>query len=256
MIERSSTVTSKKESHLVLKQAVHESEIEAALRLRFEVFNLEMKEGLHSSYQTGLDYDEFDSLCDHIIVKDEEKNEVVGTYRLLLGSTAEKAHGYYSEMEFEMSAFKKLQGEKLELGRACVHKDYRGSAVLTLMWSGIAGYIDEYGIDHIFGCGSVHTINPAVIGSIYGYFKKNYLTAEDCRATPLKRVPGFDAFDTPNKRLIAQHLPPLLGAYLRLGARVAGEPAFDEQFGVSDFLILLDRDKLLSRYKDRFFSVR
>ncbi len=245
--------THTKESHLIAKKAEHESEIEAALKLRFEVFNVEMNEGLQSSYGTGLDYDEFDSLCDHIIVVDAEKNMVIGTYRLLLGSEAEKGLGYYSETEFEMSALRRLPGEKLELGRACVHKDYRGSNVLNLMWSGIADYMDKHKIDYLFGCGSIHTINPTVISSMYGYFKMNYLTDEDCRVTPLRHVPGFDVAATPDRRLIAKHLPPLLGAYLRVGARVAGEPAFDEQFGVSDFLILLDRDRLLTRYKNRYF---
>ena len=94
--------THTKESHLIAKKAEHESEIEAALKLRFEVFNVEMNEGLQSSYKTGLDYDEFDSLCDHIIVVDAEKNMVIGTYRLLLGSEAEKGLGYYSETEFEI----------------------------------------------------------------------------------------------------------------------------------------------------------
>ena len=88
---------------------------------------------------------------------------------------------------------------------------------------------------------------------MYGYFKINYLTDENCRVTPLRHVPGFNNAATSDRRLIAQHLPPLLGAYLRLGARVAGEPAFDEQFGVSDFLVLLDRDRLLTRYKNRYF---
>jgi len=243
----------KEECRLIVKRAEHADEIEAALRLRFEVFNIEMKEGLQSSYRTGLDADEFDSLCDHVIVVDASNNMVVGTYRLLMGSEAEKSIGYYSETEFEMSSFRKLCGEKLELGRACVHKDYRGSSVLNLMWSVIAKYIDNYDITYIFGCGSVHTINPVVISNIYGYFRMNYLTGEDCRITPLKRVPGFNPDYVYDKYLVAQHLPPLLCAYLRLGARVAGEPAFDEQFGVSDFLILLDREKLLNRYRNRFF---
>jgi len=254
MIEQKrGAVRPQQESQLIVKRADHASEREAALRLRFEVFNIEMNEGLQSSYRIGLDCDEYDTLCDHMIVVDTANNMVVGTYRLLLGSEAEKTLGYYSETEFEMSALRRLHGEKLELGRACVHRDYRGSAVLNLMWSGIADYIDKHRVDYLFGCGSIHTINPAVISSIYGYFKMNYLTDETCRVTPLKHVPGFDAGAAADRRLIAQHLPPLLGAYLRLGARVAGEPAFDEQFGVSDFLILLNREKLLDRYKNRYF---
>jgi len=254
MLDNSNVIAAKKESRLIVKQAEHADEIAAALRLRFEVFNLEMNEGLQSSYSTGLDSDEFDSLCDHIVVIDTTHNMVVGTYRLLLGSEAESSIGYYSETEFEMSAIRRLCGEKLELGRACVHRDYRGSTVLNLMWSGIADYVCKFNIAYIFGCGSLHTINPVVVSKVYGYFKTNYLTGDDCRIAPLKRVPGFDANCITDKRIVAQHLPPLLSAYLRIGARVAGEPAFDEQFGVSDFLIFLDRQKLMNRYKSRFFQ--
>jgi putative hemolysin len=253
MPEKNSVVNRTKEKQLIVKQATQNHEIEAALRLRFEVFNIEMNEGLQNSYRTGLDRDEYDSVCEHIIVVDESKDLVVGTYRMLLGSEAEKTLGYYSENEFEMSSFRKLSGEKLELGRACVHQDYRGTAVLGLMWSGIASHIDKYNVDYIFGCGSIHTINPSVINSIYAHFRTKYMADNIFRVTPLKKIPGFNAGAHPDRRLISEHMPPLLGAYLRLGAQIAGEPAFDEQFGVADFLVLLDREKLLTRYKARYF---
>jgi|WetSurMetagenome_2_1015567.scaffolds.fasta_scaffold00042_24 L-ornithine Nalpha-acyltransferase len=246
--------TPAKKTGLIVKQAVTQDELIAALRLRYEIFNLEMNEGLVSSDKTGLDRDEYDLMCDHIIVVDAERQTVVGTYRMLLGSEAERNIGYYSETEFEMSSFRKLQGEKLELGRACVRRDYRCQAVLGLMWSFIAGHIDRFDVRYVFGCGSIHTINPAVISSIYGHLRSGYMSSAEFRVTPLKKAPGFNPNLAPNMRLVSKHMPPLLCAYLRLGAQIAGEPAFDEEFGVSDFLFMLHRNKLTSRYRNRFFE--
>lgn len=254
-IGRIAEFTESIESRLLLKQAITEKEIEAAMRLRFEVFNLELNEGLQSSYLTGLDSDEYDKLCDHIIVVDAADDKVVGTYRLLTGVKAENGIGFYSETEFEMSSFKNLEGEKLELGRACVHHDYRGSAVLNLMWAGIARYIELHNISYIFGCGSIHNINPHILSSVYSHFRKNYMVKEELKISPLKKVPDFDPEMTDyDKALITKHVPSLFLAYLRLGARICGEPAYDEQFGVSDFLILLDRSKLIDRYKKHYLS--
>ncbi|TAN44535.1 MAG: GNAT family N-acetyltransferase [Nitrospirae bacterium] len=240
-------------ARLIVKRAESYAEMEAAMRLRFEVFNLELNEGLQASYLTGMDTDEYDEYCDHIIVMDTEKDMVVGAYRLLPGSRAERGPGFYSETEFELSAIKRIEGEKVELGRACVRHAYRGSATLNLMWSGIARYIEEHRIGHLFGCGSIHTINPLLVSGIYSYLKTRYLTGERFRVTPIKRVPGFDPDAPFDKKAVAEQMPPLLSAYLRLGARIAGEPALDEQFGVSDLLIILDRDKILDRYKRHYF---
>jgi L-ornithine Nalpha-acyltransferase len=245
--------TQTKKTGLIVKQVTNEDELISALRLRYEVFNLEMSEGLNSSSVTGLDRDEYDSVCDHVIVVDAEKQLVVGTYRMLLGSEAEKYLGYYAEHEFEISSLRRLKGEKLELGRTCVHRDYRGQAVLGLMWSLIAGHIERYDVRYIFGCGSIHTINPSVISSIYGHLRRSYMAEEKFRVTPLRKVPGFSPDMAPDMRLVAKHLPPLLCAYLRLGAQIAGEPAFDEEFGVSDFLFMLHRNNLTNRYRNRFF---
>ena len=254
MITKTQPMIDELKSNLVLKRAETAKEIEDAMRLRFEVFNLEMNEGLQSSYFTGLDMDEYDDFCDHIIVVDAARDAVIGTYRLLLGSRADKGIGFYSETEFDMSSFKRLEGERLELGRACVHKDYRGSVVLNMMWSGIASYIEQFNIKYIFGCGSIHTVNPIIISGIYGYLKKSYLSEERFRVIPLKAVPGFN----PNVDTIAEncllYMPPLLTAYIRLGARICGEPAFDGQFGVSDVLVMLDKEKVMSRYKKRYLD--
>jgi L-ornithine Nalpha-acyltransferase len=246
-------VTEKAQSALVLKKAVTEEEMESVLRLRFEVFNLELDEGLASSFATGMDRDVYDRHCDHIMVVDPSRDLVVGTYRMMTGKRADAGVGFYSENEFDLRNIFRQKGEKLELGRACVHKDYRGSAVLNLMWSGVARYILEHDIKYVFGCGSIHTINPKIISNAYAYLKNSYLADPEFRAYPLACVPGFDANSDIDRGTVLEHIPPLLLAYLKLGARICGEPAFDGGFGVSDFLILLDRERLINRYRNRYF---
>lgn len=237
---------------LVVKQASNAAEIEAAMRLRFEVFNVELNEGLQSSYQDGLDRDEYDSYCDHIIVVDDRTARVVGTYRLLLGARVEYGIGYYAETEFNLEAFGKLEGEKLEIGRACIHREYRKSVVLALMWKGIAHYMKEHGVRYLFGCASIHTINPHIVSSIYSHLKTRYLADERFRVMPVKRLPGFMPDYPCYEDSMSIYIPNLLKAYLKIGARIAGEPAYDEQFGVADFLIALETERILTSYQKRY----
>lgn len=238
---------------LLVRQALSHAEIEEALQLRFEVFNIELDEGLQTSWNSGRDTDQYDALCDHMVVVDTASERIVGTYRLLPSERVEKGLGYYSETEFEMSSFRALRGAKLELGRACVHRDFRGSAALNLMWAGIARYVEYHNVQYLFGCASIHSINPRTVSAIFAYLKR-HLTPESLRVTPLKKVPGFRNVETFEKSEISGNIPPLLLAYMRLGAQVAGEPALDEQFGVSDFLVVLDRAKLTGRFNKHYFS--
>jgi putative hemolysin len=224
------------------------------MRLRFEVFNVELNEGLQSSYQDGLDRDEYDAHCDHIIAVDERTADVVGTYRLLLGSMAKQGIGYYAETEFNLEAFRNLEGEKLEIGRACIHRQYRKSVVLALMWKGIAQYMKEQGVRYLFGCASIHTINPHIVSSIYSHLKTRYLADERFRVKPVKILPGFMPDYPCYDHDMSRYIPNLLKAYLKIGARIAGEPAYDEQFGVADFLIALDSERILTNYQRRYCS--
>jgi L-ornithine Nalpha-acyltransferase len=151
------------------KIALTELEAGAAMRLRFEAFNKELREGLQESYLTGMDRDRYDEHCTHLIVYDMSNGMVVGTYRLMSGSVAQRTVGYYSETEFDLSGIKRIPGEKLELGRSRVHRDYRNSAVLGLLWKGIAAYVEKHRVIHLFGCASLHTYDPAEVSMVYGY---------------------------------------------------------------------------------------
>src|SRR5215831_8708602 len=130
-------------------------EVQAAQALRYEVFNLELREGLEESHATRLDEDPFDAVCDHLIVEHLPTGNVVGTYRLQTGRNAASHLGYYCAQEFEFDVFEIIRADMIELGRACVHRQYRNLVVLGLLWKGIADYARNHGARYLFGCSSL-----------------------------------------------------------------------------------------------------
>ncbi len=231
-----------------------QNQVREAQRLRFEVFNLEMKEGLKSSYDRGLDVDDYDPICDHLIVRESKDNRVVGTYRLLLGSQAGRHFGFYSEREFDLKNVKKLRGELLELGRSCAHRDYRDKALIHAMWQAIADYVRRHRVRHIFGCASLHTAEPEKVGEFYSMLKRNYYGPEECRVFPLPEK-SFAALNedrqTEKDETLFFQLPSLIKGYLRVGAFLCGPPALDQEFGTADLFLLLDVSKISSDYLRR-----
>jgi putative hemolysin len=230
-------------------------DILAAQKLRFEVFNLELKKGLESSYARGLDVDDFDPICDHLIVRERESRRVVGTYRLMLGSTARKNFGFYSEREFDLERIKRLDGELLELGRSCAHKDYRDRSLIHLMWQSIAEYVKHHHVRYLFGCASFPTTDPRKVGQAIALVKRKFYAAEAFRVEPLPklRIEGLDgdaAVRDPDE--VFSRLPSLIKGYLRLGSRVCGPPALDLEFGTTDLFLLLDIQRISGDYLKRF----
>jgi len=241
-----------------VKIAEYLYEVEAALRLRFKVFNLELHEGLESSYETGLDSDVYDTFCDHLIVKDRETDNVVGTYRLLRQEKAEKSFGFYSENEFDLGRIKQLPGQSLELGRSCVAKEYRSLAVVNLLWAGIARYIEIHNINAMFGCASFHSIEEGEVAGAFAYLREHHFAPDHYRVFPTRRcamslTPGLDSGREVNH--IIQNFSPLLKGYLRAGALICGEPALDRQFGTVDFFALLETDKIAEKYKNHYWKM-
>src|SRR5438128_9212676 len=156
---RTSTPLAKRPTYLA-RLARSADEVRAAQRLRFEVFNLELNEGLAESHFTGLDADAFDEVCDHLIVEQVSTGEIVGTYRLQTGQRAATNIGYYSEREFDFSPYEPLRKETIELGRACVHTDHRNFNLLHLLWRGIARYAVERNARMLVGCSSISSQDP------------------------------------------------------------------------------------------------
>ncbi|MEU7893621.1 GNAT family N-acyltransferase [Nonomuraea sp. NPDC049152] len=212
------------------------ADLQAAQRLRYRVFAEELGARLDSPV-TGLDSDPFDTYCDHLLVRDGD--EVVGTYRLLPPKRKDRL---YSDTEFDLAALSHLRDDLVEVGRSCVHPDHRAGAVIGLMWAGIARYMTEGGYGWLVGCCSVPLEDAAAI------MDRAPLAPEEYRVKPL--LPWSDLGEGSSTFV----MPPLLRGYLRLGAWICGEPAYDAAFGCADFLVLLSMDRVDQRYLRHFLQ--
>ena len=235
-------------SYLV-RMAVSEWDRLAAFRLRFLVFNLELNEGLETSYATGQDTDEFDRICDHLIVEHAATGKIVGTYRLQTGAMASANAGFYSEREFDFSPYKQLGNSVIELGRACVDRDHRSTDVLYLLWRGIAQYAVSHGGRYLIGCSSLTSQDPAHGTAVYEALRE-HLVPPQLRTMP---QPAFAMPLMPSENA-SEKIPKLLRAYLAVGAKICGRPATDREFKTIDFLTLLDLETLHPRVYRRFLK--
>ena len=224
-------------------------EIEAALRLRFLVFNLEMNEGLESAYTDGFDRDRYDAVCDHLIVEYQGTGQIIGTYRLQRGDVAGRNFGYYSEQEFDFTPYEHMRSEIVELGRACIHRDHRSSEVLHLLWRGISRYVLAQGGRYMMGCCSLPSQDVALGHSVYR-------SLTNCLASPeLITIPTTAyALEPASETLAGARPPKLLRAYLTIGAKICSTPAIDREFKTIDFLTLLDLQTLHPRVAARFLN--
>lgn len=232
----------------VARLAATPAEIDAACRLRFRVFNIELGEGFASSWHTGLDQDRFDPVCDHLIVEDQLQQQIVGTYRMQTGRNAMLHCGYYSEQEFHFSLYEPLRGQILELGRACIAREHRCSEVLTLLWRGIGQYACTHHLRYLIGCSSLSSNDPAEGWSIYRQLSE-FLVPEFLRTQPRK---GSELPPDSEPAVRDIKVPRLLRTYLAVGARICGAPAWDQEFRTIDFLTLLDLAQLSPAAKSRF----
>jgi len=219
-----------------LRLAGDAADLQAAQALRFEVFNLELDEGMAHIYDSGLDADPFDAVCQHLVVEDSASGQVVGTYRVQSGATAQAHLGYYSEREFDFSPLEQQRSQILELGRACIHRQHRSFAVLNLLWKGIGVLAREQGLRYLVGCSSLTTQNEAEGAAAY-----EVLSAHLAPAAWLTRPhPRFACSLDGAKTTPAPRTPRLLQAYLALGAGICGPPAIDREFKTIDFLTWID----------------
>ena len=230
-----------------VRVASSDADRKAAFRLRFLVFNLELDEGLETAYATGHDIDEFDAICDHLIVEHAPSRTIVGTYRLQTGAMASENAGLYSEREFDFSPYRQLGNSVIELGRACVHRDHRSTDVLYLLWRGIAQYALSRGGRYLIGCSSLTSQDPAHGTAVYGAMH-DHLADPHLRTTP---QPAF-AMSLISAGDVSDKIPKLLRAYLAVGAKICGPPAIDRDFKTIDFLTLMDLETLHPRVYARF----
>lgn len=247
--------------------AREESEIRAAQRLRYRIFYEEMSaRPTPFMVREKRDFDRYDPFCDHLLVIDHERpaeDRVVGTYRLLRQEVAEAHDGFYSAGEYDLSplmgaAFRDHMGGKrqlLELGRSCVHPDYRNNLTISLLWKGIAGYLAEHRIAYMFGCASLPGTDPHAHREALAYLYHEHRCPDAflVRALPERHVP-MDVlkpgeYDVRDAR---RQLPPLVKGYLRLGCFIGDGAVVDEQFGTTDVFILLPVEQVSRRYSQRF----
>jgi putative hemolysin len=238
------------QAHYAIRLTREAAAVRAAQALRYQVFNVELNEGLQASHTTGLDEDPFDPVCDHLLVEHLPSREVVGTYRLQTGPNAAAKRGYYCEQEFDFSVFEAARGKIIEVGRACVQQQHRNLVVLGMLWKGIADYATANGGGFVLGCSSLTSQDPAVGASAYADMCRKHLAPVEWRTKPLPN------FDCPLTHLASESvkIPKLLRAYLTLGAKICGPPAIDRQFKTIDFLTLVDLEKMPPLARQRFFG--
>jgi len=245
----SSDSTSLRPRRYIAELARDEASVRASQALRYRVFAREMGAHLHSLIE-GLDYDEIDDYCDHLLVRETETDQIVACTRLLTDIQAARLGRFYSEGEFELSGVLSQPGRFLEIGRTCVDPSHRGSVVLATLWNGLAEYVYLGRFNYLMGCASI-TPGPHgfAVDAIYRQIEPHQIGPAELGVKPKNPVPA-------RKRCLQDEsgIPPLLQAYLRLGCQVLGEPCWDEDFNVMDVFVLLDLRRLQTRYERRFIA--
>jgi putative hemolysin len=230
----------------LVKTAETLEELRQSFKLRNEVFNIEFR-GIDCS----LDVDRFDTLFDHLIIIDKPTMEIVGTYRLKCFDSLKNS---YTALEFDLTHIISQPGPHLELGRACIQQSHRKGSVISLLWRGITEYMKLSGAQVLFGCSSVKVDNPRDASLIYQHLENEGFVSNEFLSHPQKEFLMED-FETWRQYfqqdLNTEHaleaealVPSLLKSYVRLGARIVGEPAYDADYDCIDFLTVLKRDSL------------
>jgi putative hemolysin len=223
--------------------------IRQAQKLRYRVFALDMGAKLKTAAE-GLDYDEVDQYCDHLIVIDNNSDRIVGYTRLLNQVQAEKLGYFYSQKEFNLDQFIALPGKFLEIGRTCVDPDFRGSAVLTTLWSALMQYCNDGRYDYLFGCASIPPgPNGYAVDAIFRSIDSKSIADSNLAVTPNIPIP-----EHLKCQVDESGIPPLLKAYLRFGVQICGEPFWDADFNVMDLFIMLPLEQLETKYSKHYMS--
>jgi putative hemolysin len=224
-----------------------QDDVREAQRLRYEVFKREYGARFIGS-ATGLDTDSFDPYCDHLIVRSKGTGEVVGTYRVLLPEQAHHIGRYYSQSEFFMTRIERQIPNLVELGRSCVDPEHRNGAVIMLLWSAIIRYMRHHNRRHLIGCASVSMRDGGTqAASLWNRFRSESMVDSLLEAFP-KHPLAFSRIPVDTK----VQEPALIRGYLKIGAKVCGEPSWDPDFNTADFLLLMDLQSMHPRYARHF----
>ena len=225
-----------------------ETDILEAKRLRYRVFAEELGAKLPTR-TPGVDHDLYDPFCDHLIVRDEESNRIVGTYRILPPEAAKRIGGYYSENEFDLTRLHLLRDSMVEIGRSCIDPDYRTGATIALLWSGLARYMAQGNYRTLIGCASIGMADGGHVAANLFSRLGNHMAPPEYRVFPRHPLPIERLFNGQ-----PAELPPLIKGYLRAGAYVCSEPAWDPDFNTADLLIMMPMARVDSRYARHFIE--
>ncbi|APW48126.1 GNAT family N-acetyltransferase [Rhodoferax antarcticus] len=246
-------VASVERGGLQVTWARHADEVRQAQRLRYQVFAEEMGARL-STTVPGHDVDLFDNYCEHLLVRDVASQEVVGTYRVLTPAQAKRVGSTYSDTEFDLVRLRPLRERMVELGRSCVHPDYRHGGVIMALWGALAEFMVRNQLDTMVGCASIPMLHNGVVSgdvaaSIWRQLQATHLAPIEFHVRPRLPLP-VDELDSS----LAVEPPALIKGYLRLGAKVLGAPAWDPDFNTADLPMLMRIHDLPARYRKHFLG--
>jgi len=230
--------------HYEVRFARDEKDLDAVLRLRFEIFNLELGEGLDESYESGLDRDEFDSTCHHLMVIDTTTDDLVGTYRMQTSEMAASHRGFYSQQEFRLDQLpEEVLASALEVGRACVAENHRNTLTLFQLWQGLALYVATNRKRYLFGCSSLTSQDPVEAKAVMDILERKNNLHPTFRVDPQTDFICYDP-EFAGEPDFRARIPTLFRIYLRHGAKVCGPPAIDRRFKTIDYLVIFDVDAM------------
>lgn len=231
--------------NFILKTADSPFELRQVLKLRHEIF---FKELQGKENESQIDIDEFDSICDHLIIIDKKSSRVIGTYRVISSLFSDK---FYSQGEFGIDELLRAPGNKLELGRACIHKDFRNGAIINLLWKGIFEYVKKTDTKYLFGCASVQTTDPVLASEILAYLGAKGLTSDEYKIGPTEKYRS-ELLDVAPHEGVEKEVPALIHSYIKAGAKFHGKPALDHDFDCYDYFMLLKIDEMSALFRRRF----
>lgn len=224
-----------------------EEEILETQRLRYKIFAEELGAHLNSRI-AGHDIDHFDPVCEHLVVRESDANRIVGTYRILTPEAAREVGSYYSESEFYLTRLQHLRSRMVEIGRSCIHPDFRSGAVIALLFAGLAKFMLTRNYDSLIGCASIGMADG-------GHNAANLFQQLDAKHMAPAEYSVFAKNRLPVERLANGQpalVPPLIKGYLRAGAWVCGDPAWDPDFNTADLMLLLPMSRMNPRYAHHF----
>jgi putative hemolysin len=252
-VATSPTAVARPHRQLKVELALSSSDVRAAQRLRYRVFADEMGARVNGR-EPGLDEDFFDPWCEHLIVRDCDTGGVVGTYRILTAERARQLGTFYADTEFDLTRLFLLRQRMVEIGRACIDARYRSGPAIMLLWQGLAQFMRERSYEYLIGCASVSMQDGGRNAQhVYRHVQQSHLAPIEYRVFPRHPLSPRDE-DSPSTSDEPVRIPSLLKGYLRLGAWVGGEPAWDPDFNTADLFVFLPLARVEARYARHYLG--